>query len=113
MRALLEADELDAHYEAARPAYHAAGARVRELQGIVYKPVPVFGLGQAAAVDHAHHVEELHAAQETETRAAAEMSRCLQALRAKQAEIAAMITPSAVDDVARRSIIARMTGSVS
>ena len=110
MRALLEADELSARHEAARPAHAAAVERTQELRPLVYKPMPVTGLAGAAAVEHARRVDELCAAQEAETAAAAELGQLFRALRAKQEEIVVMITPSAVDATARQAALAQVTG---
>jgi hypothetical protein len=113
MRALLEADELAAAQEAARPAHSAAAERVQALRAVVYKPVPASGLGRAERAEHARRVDELRAAQEAATAAAAELGQRHRALLAKQEEIAAMIAPPAVDDVARRAAVARMTEGAS
>lgn len=113
MRALLEADELHAQHEAARPAHTAAVGEVQKLRTVVYKPVPVGGLGSAKAAEHARHSEELRAALGLETAAAAELNRLYQQLRAKQKAIVAMIASATVDDAARRAIMAEVTGRVS
>lgn len=113
MRALLEADELHARYEAARPAHAAAVGQVQKLQETVYKPVPVNGLHGIAAIERERRGEDLRAAQEVATAAAVELNRLYQAVRAKQEEIIAMIAAAAVDDAARRAVMAQVTGGVS
>jgi len=113
MRALLEGDELHAQHEAARPAHTAAVEEVQKLRALVSKPVPVRGLSDQAAAERARRGEELRAAIEVETAAAAELNRRYRALLAKQEAIVAMITTATVDDAARRAILAEVTGTVS
>lgn len=113
MLAILEADELAARHDAARPAHTAAAERVKELEPAVNRPRPVLGLSGAALIEHERRVRELHDAREEETAAAAEVNRLYRALQAKQREIAAVLAPAAVDATARRAVIGQLTGRPS